>query len=510
MSFILFLSIFFCIILTIFLIVYWKLVRHEKLCYDILRRQGVPGEPFVPLIGQLFTINRARANDEYMMYYQKLAEKHGPVFLMGFGPLTRLIVHEPDLLADVLGRSHAQDYKKTTFTSTVFKSIIGMHNLLVNEGEEHDRARKMLNPGFHFINLQSMVSIMINQTRKMIEELFISHNHPSVDLQKEFSALTLAIIASCALGKNFETVSNAKDVINQTFTVVLEAIEYRTMCMINQIPFLAEMPFWHKRIIDKGAQEITRFVEQIITDRKQGRSESLCSERDILDLLLSTVDDLGQSFTDEEIREQALAFILAGHETTANLLSWAMYVLMTNETVLRACVDEIDQILPDDVDFTYEHINSLPICEAVLLETLRLYPPAPFFARNCIHEHTIGSEGGLQLKIPVNTTIFVNTYVLHRRPEFWPRPLEFDYSRWLRNPITGYKPKLAHPFCYLPFAAGPRDCIGKNFALLEGKVILIMLLKQCHFELESGQKIIPEMRIALRPKYGLWARVSKR
>ncbi|UJR11633.1 hypothetical protein I4U23_015814 [Adineta vaga] len=445
-----------------------------------------------------------------MIYYEELARKHGPVFLMGFGPLTRLVVLEPNLLADILGRSYAHYYKKANFTATVFKSIIGTHNLLVSEGEKHERARKMLNPSFHFANLQSMVSVMIDQTRKMIDELFVMSDHRSVDLQTEFSALTLAIIASCAFGKGFETIHNAKDIVKRTFTVVLEAIEYRTMCMINQLPFLAEMPFWRKRIVDKGAEEVARFVEQIIADRRHGRSQSLCSGCDILDLLLSAVDAHGQPFTDEEVKEEALTFVLAGHETTANLLAWALYVLMTNEQVMRACCDEIDHVLPDGIEPTSENISNLPVCEAVLQETLRLYPPAPFFARNCIREHTIGSEGGYRLRIPVNTTIFVNTYVLHRRSEFWSRPLEFDYTRWMRDPITGQKPKLAHPFCYLPFAAGPRNCIGKNFALLEGKVLLAMLLKRCLFELEPGQTVTPDMRIAMRPKYGLRARVSKR
>ncbi|CAF3487582.1 unnamed protein product [Rotaria sp. Silwood1] len=506
----LFLCAFVSISLTLVFIVYWKLIRPAKHCYDVFRRQGVSGEPFVPIIGQLREMNRARANDQYMAYYQALAEKHGHVFLMGFGPWTRLFVHDPDLLADVLGRSHAHDYTKAPLNAIVFKPLIGIHNLLVSEGEEHERARKMLNPAFHFVNLQSMVSTMIDQTRKMIDELFVTSSHRSVDLQIEFSALTLAIISSCAFGKGFESINNAKNIVSQFFTTVLEAIEYRTARMINVIPILAAMPFWRKHIVNKGTREINRFVEQIIADRRQGRSKSLCSGSDILDLLLSAVDAHGRPFVDEEIKDEALAFVLAGHETTGNLLVWAMYVLMTNEQVQRACLNEVDRVFPDDIDPTYEHISSLTVCEAVLQETLRLYPPAPLFARYCIREHTIGSGSHRSLFIPANTIIVINTYILHRRAEFWPRPLEFDYTRWLRNSVTDHKPKLAHPFCYLPFAAGPRNCIGQNFALLEAKVILAMLLKRCCFKLEPGQVVTPDVRITMRPKYGLRARISKR
>lgn len=97
----------------------------------------------------------------------------------------------------------------------------------------------------------------------------------------------------------------------------------------------------------------------------------------------------------------------------------------------------------------------------------------------------------------------VSIYALHRREEYWSRPNEFDYTRWIRDPVTGLKPKLAYPFCYLPFAFGPRNCVSQNFALLEAKVILAMLVQRCHFQIESGQKIVPDIRLAMRLIYGL-------
>ena len=510
MALLLVLYTFVAVILSIVFIVYWKLVRSQKRLYDFFRSQDVPGEPFIPIVGQVPEINRTRAKGNYMGYYEGLVKKHGHVFLMGFGPTIEIVVMEPDMLADIFGRSQAENYTKTALNKTVFEPLIGAHNLLVSNGTEHERARKMINPAFHFVNLKSMVSVMVDQTKKAIDGLIKTTDQKPVNLQTEFSALTLAIIASCAFGKGFETIDNAKEIVCRAFTVVLEAVEYRTMRMINFIPVMAQLPFWRKDIIDKGTHEMNRFVEQIIADRRQGNSKSLCSGPDLLDLLLSSVDLEGQSFTDQEIKDEALAFVLAGHETTGNLIVWVMYELMANEHVLRVCRDEVDRIVPDGIEITDEHINDMVICEAVLQETLRLYPPAPFFGRYCIREHTIGSKGSRQLTIPVDTTVLVNTYLLHRRADFWPRPLEFDYTRWLRDPVTGLKPKLAHPFCYLPFAAGPRNCIGQNFALLEAKVMLAMLLKQCDFELESGQKITPDVRITMRPKYGLWATVSKR
>jgi cytochrome P450 len=326
MALLLLLYTFVAIILSIVLVVYWKLVRSQKRLYDFFCSQHVPGEPFMPIVGQVPEINRARARDNYMEYYEGLVQKHGHVFLIGFGPIVELVVMEPDMLADVLGRSQAENYTKTALNRIVCEPLIGVHNLLVSNGTEHERARKMINLAFHFINLKSMVSVMVDQTEKAIDGLFETTDKKPVNLQTELSVLALAIIASCAFGKGFETIDNGKEIVCRAFTVVLEAVEYRTMRMINFIPVMAQLPFWRKDIIDKGTHEMNRFVEQIIADRRQGSSESVCSGPDLLDLLLLSVDPEGQSFTDQEIKEEALTFVLAGHETTGNLIVWVMYV----------------------------------------------------------------------------------------------------------------------------------------------------------------------------------------
>jgi cytochrome P450 len=497
------------IVLLSFAIIYFKLIYSEKRVYDIFRAQGVNGEPFVPLMGQISQLYRYREADMLMDFFEDLVKKHGNVFLYGYGPNVRLVVHEPDMLADVLGRNNAQNYVKPPITSTVFTPIIGSHNLLVAEGDEHERARRMINPAFHHVSLKSMISIITDRTAKAIESMISEQQKTkSVDLQILFNALTLSIIASSAFGADFETNANAKDVLCRTFAEVLDATEYRTMRMINQIPFLSRLPFWRKNVIDSGTKKISKFVDEIISDRRHQRSTSMCSGADLLDLLLLAVDDDGLPFTDQEIKEESLTFVLAGSETTGNLMVWIYYVLMTNDNVLKACQEEVDRILPKGIEPTNEHLSELVVCEAIINETLRLYPPVPFYARHCIREHTIGTER--QLRMPKGSTIVVNGLVLHRRSDLWPRPLEFDYTRWMRDPKTGLKPKLPHPFAYLPFAAGPRNCIGQNLALLEAKLILAMFVQRCNFEMIPGQKIVHEVKITMRPKYGLFANVAKR
>jgi cytochrome P450 len=500
-------------VLVTIVIIYFKIIRPQKRLYDICRAQGVNGEPFVPLIGQLPEIRRYREADKLMDYPLDQVKRYGYTYLFGFGPIIRLVVAEPDLLADIFSRTNAQNYMKPPIVNTAFSPIIGEQNLLVAEGKEHERARRMLNPAFHHINLKSMVSIITDQTAKTIEELFSTSSSdqkdkPPVDIQIQLNALTLSIISSSAFGSGFETITNAKEILCRTFGEVLEATVYRSLFMINQIPILKKLPFWRKDIIDNGARRISDFVDHIIADRRQGHSTSMSNGSDLLDLLLSAVDNEGQPFTDQQVKEQALAFVLAGSETTGNLMTWIFHILMTHDDVLAACQEEVDRVLPNGIEPTNDHLADLVICEAIINETLRLYPPAPMFTRQCIHEHVIGTDR--QLRIPAGITVMINSFILHRRSDLWPRPDEFDYTRWIRDPKTGLKPKLPHAYAYLPFAAGPRSCIGQNFALLEAKIMLAMFIQRCNFQLVPGQKIVPEFKITMRPKYGLWLKVSKR
>ncbi|CAF3600149.1 unnamed protein product [Rotaria sp. Silwood1] len=122
----------------------------------------------------------------------------------------------------------------------------------------------------------------------------------------------------------------------------------------------------------------------------------------------------------------------------------------------------------------------------------------------------MGSKGHRQVRVPINTTILIVPYTLHRRADFWSRPLEFDYIRWLRNPITDLKPNLPHPYCYLSFSVGQRNCIEQHFALLAAKVILLMLIQQCNFELEPDQSMVADFIITMRPKHDLRVLITKR
>ncbi|CAF1585682.1 unnamed protein product [Didymodactylos carnosus] len=300
--------------------------------------------------------------------------------------------------------------------------------------------------------------------------------------------------------------SEAKDFVRQAFTRVMDANNYRSLEFpINQIPILRRLPIFKKGIVDRGSHQIQTIVAQMINERKCRKTSSICDGNDLLDLLLTAKDENDDGFSDEQVKDEAITFVFAGHETTANLMVWCLYVLMTHPDVYRDCREEVDQVLQGQIP-VHKQVSDLQVIDAILHETLRLYPPAPVLIRECIREHTIGQD---QLHVPVGALVMTNTYVLHRSETYWRDPLVFDYRRWMRN-SDGLKSRLAHPFSYLPFSTGNRNCIGQNFALLEAKVMLAMIIQRLDLELVPGQKVVPSVILTMKSKYGLQAKISRR
>ena len=508
-----FLYAFAAILVLILATIYFKLIRPQKQIYDKIRAQGIGCEPFVPLFGQMAEVKKYHDLYGSIFYHEMLSKKHGYTYMIGFGPHPRLVISDPDLLADIFTRANVPYIVRPDEFRAEFVPLVGYHNLLVAMGREHERARRMINPAFYHNNLKSMVAIIADRTARAIEstlERSVSADNQAnpVNMQIVFNMLTLSVIASSAFGADLETNHIAKDVLCRVLIEVVDATHYRSLRMLNQIPVLASLPFGRKNVIDEGMRKVGAFVDQIISDRRNDRSKSMRDGTDLLDLLLTAVDEEDKPFTNQAIKDESLTFVLAGSETTGNLMVWILYVLMTNESVLQACREEVDRVLPKDTVVTNDHLADLPICEAIVNEGLRLYPPVPYIGRDCTREQTIGTERPLRL--PAGMKMIIDTYILHRREDLWPRPLEFDYTRWMRDPKTGLKPKLAHPFAYLPFAAGPRNCIGQNFAVLEAKIILAMLVQRCNFEMVPGQKIVPVVKVTMRPRDGLWAKITRR
>jgi cytochrome P450 len=241
----------------------------------------------------------------------------------------------------------------------------------------------------------------------------------------------------------------------------------------------------------RAVAQLDAILYRIIRERRaQGGDRG-----DLLSMLLATQDEDGGSMSDQQIRDEAMTLFLAGHETTANALSWALYLLAKNPAARARLEAEVDALgrVP-----SYEDLKQLPWTLAVVKETLRLYPPAYILARRTIEDVTIGPH-----RIKKHTIVLVNVLGIHRRPDLYRSPESFDPERFL-----GDAEKQLPRCAYLPFGAGLRICIGNHFALMEGQVVLASLLKRLRFDLVSDVPVEPDPLVTLRPRGGVTMRVT--
>ncbi|CAF0962863.1 unnamed protein product [Adineta steineri] len=492
-----------CVIILILLIICYKLIEKPRQIYNALRLQGVPGDPFIPIFGQLKEHRRYYESDKHMEFYMDLEKKHGSRFILPIGPIVNLVILDADLISEVLIKKYAF-YKKPKLFRTQIGSVLGPVNLILAEGDVHTRIREMLNPAFHYINLQSLTSLMCQETVKVIESWTNKYSNTYFDIQTEIHKLSLTIICSSSFGMT--VTHELTNELCQLLKDAFDALYYRTNHFpIFQIPILNQLPILKKPIIDKLGHRFRSLARQMIEQRRCHMNENHSDQNDLLDLLLTAEDKEGKKFSDEEIENEAITFVLAGHETTGGLLSWCLYILLTNPEVFNDCREEVDRVLNGQIP-DYSDLQNLIVIDAVLHETLRLYPPVSIIMRECIREHTTGEE---EIRIPVGAGVVFNFYNLHRSDKYWKDPLKFDYKRWIRN-SNGLKPKLAHRFCYLPFLAGVRNCIGQNFGLLEAKIVLIIMIQKLNIEIKPDHKVVPHHRITLKAKYGIQAKIQPR
>ncbi|CAF3514244.1 unnamed protein product [Rotaria sp. Silwood1] len=468
--------------------------------------QGIPGR-YIPVVGEAFSMRRALLADDPISYNIEMTKKFGSYYHASFGPLARLIISDPLLIQGVL-KTNARFYHKSILTQIILSGLLGFENLLMSEDNIHAKHRRLIAPVFQHQNLNSMISFMVEITSNFLNKWSFTMNNANnkdnilnLDIHKEMAGLTLDIVTGCVFGSELMKDEHLRETIYQGFTKSLKDIEERTFNLIGVIPIINRLPFASKRRIDKTKENIQHAVEHIISERKKGFTRSACKGPDLLDLLLSAHEnDKTNKLTDEEVSAEALTFVLAGHETTAVLMTWTLYNLANNPDICHKLETEIDSVLNDNEEITASTLSLLNYTELVLKETLRLHQSVPALVRRAIEDNTLIASNGKHILIRKGTDICIDLYALHHSEEHWHEPYKFDPSRFNQR----------HPDIHLPFGSGPRSCIGQNFAMLEAKIMLAMIIKRFRFELIPGQKHVPEITVTLRPKYGMWMKISPR
>ena len=431
---------------------------------------SIPSLPGLPLLGNLLDFRKDR------LALQDRAQRLGPIARMSLGPIPIYTITDADLAHQVLVEE-ADAYKKSAGLRFM-EPLLG-NGLLTSEFDTHKRNRKLLAPAFAPKRTATYGAVMVEETVKQIAGWRAG---AQIDLAEEMMEMTLAIAGKTLFGAD----------VRGDARVVAEALE---MAMRAQLANLTspiqlgyEWPLPRHRKMRKAVGMLDEIVYRMIADgRRLGTDRG-----DVLSMLLLARDEQdGTGFTDKQVRDEVMTLLLAGHETTANALTWAWYELGRNPGALSRVQQEVAEVLGDRT-VTTEDLPKLVWTLATIEEAMRLHPPAYMTGRQTLREVSLGGHS-----IPKSSTILIYIRGIHRRGDYFPSPLAFKPERMLPDA------KKARPrHHYLPFGAGPRVCIGAHFALMEAQLCLSTMVQRTKLRPLSTH-VVPEPLVTLRPKGGL-------
>ncbi|RJL01882.1 cytochrome P450 [Paracoccus aestuarii] len=395
------------------------------------------------------------------------------------------MVMDPESLRRIL-KEKVEDYPKSTTTKLILNPAIG-DSLFVAEGAHWRWQRRAAAPAFAQRHVEALGPVMTAAAEASCRRLEGATG--PVDLFEETVAATFEVISDVTFsgqgGFDRDAVHHAIDAyIAQTARISLMDV--------------MGLPGWLPRpgrlFAGLGLKRMKGIADQAIAERAGAAEKD--GPPDLLDLLLDAQDpETGRAMNRDELRDNLLTFIVAGHETTALTLAWALYLCAFDPAVQEAAHDEAARALGDRAA-TAADLGALPLTMRIVNEALRLYPPAAFLSRTAqAPDRLCGRE------VLPGDTVMLPIYALHRHHLLWDRPDAFDPGRFLTAPDR---------YAFLPFGAGPRICIGASFALQEAVIILATLLARFRFERIAGRDPQPRMILTLRPQGGVWLKVRRR
>jgi len=443
-------------------------------------RRAAPGPRYL----SPFAATRVMKRDP-LGFVTELARDWGDVVRVRMGPIAVHMFFHPDAIRHVL-QEHNQRYVKGPIVGRV-KVLIG-EGLFTSEGSFWRRQRRLAQPAFHRERIAGFVDTMVAATTERLDAWrpAVDTGDP-IDVAAEMSELTLTVVGRTLFGTDLS--AEAADV-GAALRVALagtsdRALEWMTAPMW--------VPTRRNRTLGAAIGVLDRVVYDVIEERRRVDSPS----DDLLGMLMTARDvDTGDGMTTRQLRDEVMTFFLAGHETTANALSWTLYLLARNPEAEERVRSEVETVLGDRPP-AYGDIPALAFTRAVIDEAMRLYPPVWGIGRQAIDADEVQGY-----PMPSGAVVNFSPWVTHRHPAFWPDPERFDPTRFLA-------PVPARPrFAYFPFSGGPRLCIGETFALVEAQVALAMLVQRYRLTLPAGHVAMPEVSLTLRPAGGLPMRVG--
>jgi cytochrome P450 len=412
--------------------------------------------------------------------FEELAQRHGDVAGIRIARQPVVLVSDPDRIRDVLV-THGRLFHKGRGLERA-KMLLG-EGLLTSEDELHLRQRRLAQPAFHRARIAAYAEKMATYAARRTEQW---RDGARLDVAREMAAYTLAVVGKTLFDADIEGEAHE---IGEALGAAIEAFN------LSVLPFgelLERLPLPVTLRFRRGRERLDATIYRLIAERRASGED----RGDLLSMLLLARDSEGDDsrMTDRQLRDEAMTLLLAGHETTANLLAWTWYLLSQHPDVEAALHAEVDAVPSENLGA--DDLARLPFTRAVLTESMRLFPPAWIIGRRALEPYRIG-----EYQLPARTIVLTSQWVVHRDPRWWPEAERFLPSRWMPggSALDPSRPK----FSYFPFGAGTRVCIGEQFAWLEGTLALATIARRWRLRLVPGTPVVPQPIVTLRVRGGL-------
>jgi len=411
----------------------------------------------------------------------KYTELAGDTFRFYFGGVKEAIVTTNPMVIQHVLKTNSDNYQKSEIQVKRMGHFLGK-GLLTSHGEVWRTQRRLIQKGFDRKQLDVLSSIMQDSLAESMRDFDGQARNGPVDIYPQLMKITFKMVARSLFGARLK--DDDIELISRTISIVQEFMVRQTIQ-----PYLN--PWFSVSGELRKHDEMRARADGVLLDYiRRRRQEPPC--HDLLQILMDARYSDGQGMSDELVLSESMQLLVAGHETSSNALSWLLYLLSSRPDCLEKLRQEFDSVL-GEAPLTYSVVPRLEFAAQVMQEALRLYPPFWMVDRMALSDDRAGD-----LVIPRGSTVVVFIYGVHHSPRYWPNPDSFDPERF-----TKANEKLHTPCSYLPFGAGPRGCIGGNYATLQILMILSVLLRKYDLRLAPGQSIEARPMVILRPKHGI-------
>ncbi|HWZ58028.1 MAG TPA: cytochrome P450 [Gemmatimonadaceae bacterium] len=407
----------------------------------------------------------------------------GDVSQIVIGPQRLVLVSHPDDVQRVLVTEQRAFTKGRALERS--KLMLG-EGLLTSEGAYHLRQRRLVSPAFHRERIARYADVMAGFAAEADAGW---RDRELRDMHEAMMRVTLAIASKTLFDASLD--DGTSEEIGEAVSLSLRMFQY-TILPFGRVIELLPLPF--VRRLRKARERLDAFVYGMIEERRQPGARA---HADLLSMLLEARDDDGSALSDEQVRDEVITLMSAGHETTAVALSWTWYLLSQHPRVTAGVHDELARVLAGRTP-TMADLDRLVYTRAVIAESMRIYPPAWVLERRAVVDVRLGGY-----MVPAGSLVLVSPYIAHRDPRWWTESEQFDPDRWLT-------PSVRPKFAYFPFGAGTRTCVGEAFAWMEAVLILATIAQRWTFSHDPTHEVIPEPMITLRPRYGMRMRLHRR